>query len=309
MRNRVKGAGANRDRQFPAYRFSFGTLWIRRFHTEQKQRYSASQLLDGTLARLGRNEGVRRMETAERKAVIGSPDLESLTTSHVERAFLTVRQELKRFERKGSATARRGNAQAGGRAVSWRLQLRPAASHARNHASGGRWPRRKAVEFRTGHGDDSVVLAKKMSKIKVIAKGGLDVVGDCQIPYEVRLITPSKGGNGQSLDLDAVQSDPRLFVAVKAPPGVSQDQYPLAQLLKSGSKGDYRLTSHGLEVARFRKLYHRLSEATRTRLADCRVAQLSSRFLPKWVLALARRYLSRFTPALPANPNRRQHQS
>ena len=41
------------------------------------------------------------MQTAERKAVIGSPDLESLTTSHIERAFLTVRQELKRFQRKG----------------------------------------------------------------------------------------------------------------------------------------------------------------------------------------------------------------
>src|SRR5205823_14418079 len=27
--------------------------------------------------------------------------LESLTTSHIERAFLTVRQELKRFQRKG----------------------------------------------------------------------------------------------------------------------------------------------------------------------------------------------------------------
>jgi IS1 transposase len=70
--------------------------------TEPKQRYSASQSLsDGTLARLGRNEGVRRMQTAERAAVIGSPDLESLSTSHVERAFLTVRQELKRFQRKG----------------------------------------------------------------------------------------------------------------------------------------------------------------------------------------------------------------
>src|SRR5436190_18220146 len=41
------------------------------------------------------------MQTAERAAVVGSTDLESLTTSHVERAFLTVRQELKRFERKG----------------------------------------------------------------------------------------------------------------------------------------------------------------------------------------------------------------
>lgn len=41
------------------------------------------------------------MQTAERAAVVGSPDLESLTTSHLERAFLTVRQELKRFQRKG----------------------------------------------------------------------------------------------------------------------------------------------------------------------------------------------------------------
>ena len=41
------------------------------------------------------------MQTAERKAVVGSPDLESLTTSHIERVFLTVRQELKRFQRKG----------------------------------------------------------------------------------------------------------------------------------------------------------------------------------------------------------------
>ena len=32
--------------------------------------------------------------------MVGSPDLESLTTSHIERAFLTTRQELKRFERK-----------------------------------------------------------------------------------------------------------------------------------------------------------------------------------------------------------------
>jgi len=41
------------------------------------------------------------METVERAAVVGSPDLETLTTSHVERVFLTVRQELKRFQRKG----------------------------------------------------------------------------------------------------------------------------------------------------------------------------------------------------------------
>jgi hypothetical protein len=57
--------------------------------------------LDGTLARLGRNEGVRRLKTAERKAIVGSPNLRSLTTSHIERLFLSVRQELKRFQRKG----------------------------------------------------------------------------------------------------------------------------------------------------------------------------------------------------------------
>lgn len=56
---------------------------------------------DGTLARWGHNEGVRKLVTTERKAVIGSPDLQMLTTSHVERVFLTVRQELKRFQRKG----------------------------------------------------------------------------------------------------------------------------------------------------------------------------------------------------------------
>ena len=41
------------------------------------------------------------MVTAEREAVIGSPDLDTVTTSHIERAFLTVRQELKRYQRRG----------------------------------------------------------------------------------------------------------------------------------------------------------------------------------------------------------------
>jgi len=70
------------------------------YGTETKV-FGEPMMLDGTLARLGRNEGVRKMVTAEREAVIGSPDLESLTTSHIERAFLTVRQELKRFQRCG----------------------------------------------------------------------------------------------------------------------------------------------------------------------------------------------------------------
>jgi IS1 family transposase len=71
--------------------FSYGT---------ETKIFGEPRLFDGTLARIGRNEGVRRMQTAERKSVVGSPDLESLTTSHIERAFLTVRQELKRYSRK-----------------------------------------------------------------------------------------------------------------------------------------------------------------------------------------------------------------
>jgi hypothetical protein len=63
--------------------------------------FGEPKLPDGTLTRLGRNEGVRKMQTADRKAVVGLPDLESLTTSHIERAFLSVRQELKQFQHKG----------------------------------------------------------------------------------------------------------------------------------------------------------------------------------------------------------------
>src|SRR5947207_9617377 len=63
--------------------------------------FGEPELLDGTLARLGKNEGVRKMKTAQREPVTGSPDLGSLTTSHIERVFLSVRQELKRFQRKG----------------------------------------------------------------------------------------------------------------------------------------------------------------------------------------------------------------
>jgi hypothetical protein len=97
-------------------------------------------LSDGTLARAGRNEGVRKMVTAERKAVVGSPDLESLTTSHIERTFLTVRQELKRYQRRGLDLQQRlGNAQARGRAAFRRLQLRAEAQDARNDARRCRW--------------------------------------------------------------------------------------------------------------------------------------------------------------------------
>jgi IS1 family transposase len=103
VRERVKGPVQIATDNLPAYpshiRGAFGYEGFS-YGTETKI-FGEPQLLDGTLARLGKNEGVRKMVAAERKAVIGSPDLESLTTSHIERAFLTVRQELKRFQRKG----------------------------------------------------------------------------------------------------------------------------------------------------------------------------------------------------------------
>ena len=70
------------------------------YGTETKV-FGEPMLADGSLAALSGRDGVRRMTTAERKAVVGSPDLESLTTSDIERVFLTVRQELKRYQRKG----------------------------------------------------------------------------------------------------------------------------------------------------------------------------------------------------------------
>ena len=48
-----------------------------------------------------RKNGIPRIAKATREAVTGSPDLGSLTTSHIERCFLTVRQQLKRFQRQG----------------------------------------------------------------------------------------------------------------------------------------------------------------------------------------------------------------
>lgn len=103
VRKRVSGPVQIATDQLPAYeghiRTHFGYEGYS-YGTETKI-FGEPHLPDGTLARLGHNEGVRKMVTAEREAVVGSPDLETLTTSHVERVFLTVRQELKRFQRKG----------------------------------------------------------------------------------------------------------------------------------------------------------------------------------------------------------------
>ena len=75
--------------------------FLKEFVAAERADLGEPQLLDGTLARLGRNDGVRKMVTVEREAVVGSPDLDTVTTSHIERAFLTVRQELKRYQRRG----------------------------------------------------------------------------------------------------------------------------------------------------------------------------------------------------------------
>ena len=103
VRQRVKGNVQIATDNLPAYPFHIRTHFGYEgysYGTETKV-FGEPMLSDGTLARLGRNEGVRKMVTAEREAVVGSPDLETLTTSHIERVFLTVRQELKRFQRKG----------------------------------------------------------------------------------------------------------------------------------------------------------------------------------------------------------------
>jgi IS1 family transposase len=103
VRERVTGAvqiATDNYKSYPSLiRGAFGYEGFS-YGTETKI-FGDPEMLDGTLARFGRNEGVRKMVTAERKAVVGSPILESLTTSHIERVFLSVRQELKRFQRKG----------------------------------------------------------------------------------------------------------------------------------------------------------------------------------------------------------------
>ncbi len=48
-----------------------------------------------------RKNGIPKIIKAERETVFGYPDLRTSTTCHIERFFLTVRQELKRFQRLG----------------------------------------------------------------------------------------------------------------------------------------------------------------------------------------------------------------
>lgn len=48
-----------------------------------------------------RKNGIPKIVKADREAVVGNPDLLTATTCHIERFFLTMRQELKRFQRLG----------------------------------------------------------------------------------------------------------------------------------------------------------------------------------------------------------------
>ena len=48
-----------------------------------------------------RKNGIPKIVEAEREAVFEAPDLRTATTCHLERFFLTVRQELKRYQRLG----------------------------------------------------------------------------------------------------------------------------------------------------------------------------------------------------------------
>ena len=83
--------------------FTFGNISDMRVTvTERKQSYSASRSCQTARWRVsGAMKAFARCRQRNERQWLGSPDLESLTTSHVERAFLTVRQELKRFQRKG----------------------------------------------------------------------------------------------------------------------------------------------------------------------------------------------------------------
>lgn len=72
------------------------------------------------------------MQTAKRKAVVGSLELETLTKSHIEGVFQTVRQELKQFEREGLGYSRKTNAQGRDCAQDRCLQFRARLRNARN---------------------------------------------------------------------------------------------------------------------------------------------------------------------------------
>ena len=102
VRSRVRDGAQIATDNFPQYPFLIrgefgGTDYT--YGTEAKIFNDTPRAL--LLTRQDRKNGVPKIAKAERKAVVGSPDLNTLTTCHIERVFLTVRQELKRFQRQG----------------------------------------------------------------------------------------------------------------------------------------------------------------------------------------------------------------
>jgi IS1 family transposase len=96
-----------------------------------------------------RKHGIPQIASSTRKAMFGSPDLASLTTSHIERVFLSVRQELTRFTRQTLAYSKMpANAQAVRASLLRHLQSRSSPQRARQpHASAGRRDRVETLDF------------------------------------------------------------------------------------------------------------------------------------------------------------------
>ena len=95
VRKPVQIATDNHRSYERAIRFHFGYEGVN-YGTETKIFGEPASLTEWQSRR---KQGVPRIAKATRKAIMGSPDLATLTTAHVERAFLTVRQEMTRFTR------------------------------------------------------------------------------------------------------------------------------------------------------------------------------------------------------------------
>jgi len=59
------------------------------------------EYFDASAFPVNRRQGIKKIVTAEREAKIGHPDLRTATTSYMERFWLSLRQELKRYQRLG----------------------------------------------------------------------------------------------------------------------------------------------------------------------------------------------------------------
>lgn len=79
----------------PAIRAYFGDV---DYATEIKE-FGEPRILNASDWHLKRKNGVEKIVSATRQVVFGSPSLSSATTSHIERVFLSVRQECTRFTR------------------------------------------------------------------------------------------------------------------------------------------------------------------------------------------------------------------